>query len=267
MPAAIPAAIIGSAAIGAIASSNAADDAASAQENAANKAAAQQDKATQFQQEQLAQTRANLQPYVNSGGGAATNLQAGTTGNGEFNKPFTMADLMKYKTPGYEFTQQQGEQALNRSLAAQGRYGSGAATKSLTSYATGLANQTAQDAFNNYNTDLNNRFNRLSNTASLGENAASGLGSNANSAAGNIATSTNASGNYGTQAGNASAAGSIGSARALTQPLSLSTIGSLGLFKNPLSSDTTSINNSATNNFSGGSDGLGYQTVSDSMIG
>ena len=68
--------------------------------------------------------------------------------------------------PGYQFQLQQGNQALERSLAARGLGQSGAALKAAQEYGQGLANQT----YNDY-------FNRQAQLAGQGFGAAQGLGS------------------------------------------------------------------------------------------
>jgi hypothetical protein len=98
-----------------------------------------------------------------------------------------------------------------------------AALKGAAEYATGLADKTYLDQFNvrqqnfqdmlNLNTgqqgNLTGQFNRLNAIATLGENAAAGLGTIGQNAA---ATS----GNYLNQAGLASAAGAQGATSAIT---------------------------------------------------
>lgn len=52
-------------------------------------------------------------------------------------------------TPGFKFQQQQGEDAINRSLGAQGKVFSGEALKAASEYNTGLSSKYYQDAVNN----------------------------------------------------------------------------------------------------------------------
>jgi len=117
-----------------------------------------------YQQAQM-QAQQQLNPYAQAGRTAVQNLQA----------PNTEA-LMN--DPGYQFQLQQGNQALERSLAARGLGQSGAALKAAQQYGQGLANQT----YNDY-------FNRQQSIAGQGLQASSGIGSmigqgaNANAAA------------------------------------------------------------------------------------
>ena len=96
------------------------------------------------------------------------------------------------QTPGYQFTRDQGLEAVNRSAAASGYRGSGNVLQELTKYASGLAQQTYAD-----------EFTRRYNIASLGVNAASNLAG--------AATQT------GGQAANALLEGSMGKASAQGQ--------------------------------------------------
>lgn len=89
-----------------------------------------------------AQSQAALAPYLASGAQAnqqlASNLASG----------FDASNL--YNDPGYQFTKQQGEEAINRSLGATGNVFSGRALKAAQDYGTGLADQTYNDAYNRW---------------------------------------------------------------------------------------------------------------------
>lgn len=106
-----------------------------------NQAQAQKDA-----EEQLlaAQGRAEsaMAPYTATGAAAndqlAQRLQAG----------FQPGDLTQ--DPGYQFQLQQGQEALNKQLAAQGGLDSGRALKAATEYSQGLADQTYQNAYNRW---------------------------------------------------------------------------------------------------------------------
>ena len=106
---------------------------------------------TLMQQSQAAQ--AQLNPYAQAGQTALGNLQAPS-----------MEALQN--DPGYQFQLQEGNQALERSLAAQGMGQSGAAMKAAQRYGQGLASQ----SYNDY-------FNRQNSIANRGYGAAQGLGS------------------------------------------------------------------------------------------
>lgn len=105
-----------------------------------------------YQQAQL-EAQSQLDPYAQAGQAALQNIQAPN-----------MEALMN--DPAYQFQLQQGNQALERSLAARGLGQSGAALKAAQQYGQGLANQTYQQYFD-----------RQAQMARQGLNAAGGLGS------------------------------------------------------------------------------------------
>lgn len=86
----------------------------------------------------------------------------------------TQQDLEKY--PGYKFQLDQGDLALQNANSVGGSALSGAALKSLMTFNQGLAASNYNSYFNQFQTQQNNIFNRLSGIASLGQNAASNVG-------------------------------------------------------------------------------------------
>lgn len=133
--------------------------------------------------------------------------------------PFDPLAALK-KTPGYQFSLDQGLQATQNSYASHGLAKSGAALKGAANYAEGLAGTT-------YEQQLQNYFQLLGG----GQNAAAGIGGFGTTAAANA-------GNNITSAGAATAAGTVGSANAITgaignvagQAISQYNQGSPGLF-------------------------------------
>ena len=111
------------------------------------------------------QIRTDYTPYTSAGANAANKLNSYINNTPSFN----MADF--YNDPGYQFTLQQGQNAVNNSAAAKGGLLSGAAAKGLTSYSTGLANQTYNDAWNRYMQNRQQTFGELSGVAGMGQNA------------------------------------------------------------------------------------------------
>ena len=104
----------------------------------------------------------------------------------------------------------EGLKGLERSAAARGGLLSGSALKGITRYGQGLASDEYQNAFNRYQTTRTNTLNPFASLAGVGQ-----LSSN---------TLTNAAGQFGQQigsniigAGNAAAAGQIGTANAISQ--------------------------------------------------
>lgn len=113
-------------------------------------------------------------------------------------KPITMDQATLEKTPGYQFNLSQGLKSVQNSAAARGLGNSGAALKGAAQYATGLADSTYQNQFNNAVTNQTNQFNRLTNVAQSGQNAAAGLGGigqqTASNIGGNLVGASNAQG-------------------------------------------------------------------------
>lgn len=93
------------------------------------------------------------------------------------------------KDPGFQFRQQQGNDALNNSLAARGGLMSGNALKAAMDYNSGLASQ-----------EYGNYWNRLAGLAGVGQTANNTMASVGQSTAQNVGNST-------MQAGNARASG------------------------------------------------------------
>lgn len=114
--------------------------------------------------------------------------------------------------PGYAFRQQEGEQALQRQLAAGGKLYSGEAMKDMARFSQGLASQEYGAAFDRFNVGQTNQFNRLASISGIGQTAANQTGAAgqnyANQAGANIIG-----------AGNAAAAGRVGAANAWTGAL------------------------------------------------
>lgn len=163
-------------------------------------------------------------PFTAVGNTATTGLNTALTDPFKFN----IQD-----DPGYAFRSQQGQKAVEQSAAARGGTMSGGTLKALTQYGQGFASQEYQNAFSRHQQQLENLFKG----AGLGFNAATSKSNNfnQNSAlqvgltgsdigilgdASQINTgilgenSRLASDNF-TGAGNAQAAGTVGSANAL----------------------------------------------------
>lgn len=143
---------------GAVISSNAAGSAATKQSNAA-------DYATQVQQQEYNQTRADQQPWRDAGASALSQM-----GDPSFSKTFNPTD-METVDPGYAFRMKQGQDALERSAAARGGLQSGGTLKAITQYGQDYASGEYQNAYNRFTNDQTNRFNRLSSIAGLGQTA------------------------------------------------------------------------------------------------
>jgi len=162
-----------------------------------------------YQQQALQQMQQNLAPYQAIGTSVLPQLltslgyqgQFGSNGQltGVSGQGFQFNPSNLENTPGYQFTLGQGLNAVNNQQSAMGLNNSGAQGKALANYATGLAqntyNQQYQNALNTYQTNAS----QLGGLLNLGQNAAAGVGNaayNAYGAMGNAASAgTVAAGN------------------------------------------------------------------------
>lgn len=195
-------------------------------------------KAAGLQEQMYGYTAANEAPYMNLGAstadltgafaqrnalnyGSSPYLTAATAAMPATSGAMTEAELQQ--TPGYQFTLGQGLKMTQAANAAKGLGVSGAALKGAATYATGLADQTYSNRFNEaqttfsdwlsqnsqYQGNLTNAYNMLSDATKIGSNAAAQTGQTG-------ASLSNAAGNYTNQAGQASAAGVTGASNAVT---------------------------------------------------
>ncbi len=217
---------------------------AKASKSAASTEAASADRASQVQEDMYNQTRTDQQPWLKSGTAALNNLnwlmgitpqastsQPGTTPDqynftggaaespytpeeglnkdigayGSLSKSFGLSDF--YTDPGYQFSLDQGRKSIQASAAANGGLYSGATMKALQTYGQNTAAGQYQTAYERYNTNQSNLFNRLSGMAGTGQQSAQSLGATG-------ANTANQIGNNLTSAGSAQAAGQMGSANA-----------------------------------------------------
>ncbi|MDT7514549.1 hypothetical protein [Rhodoferax mekongensis] len=165
--------------------------------DASRRAASQQAdaaaRATEAQAAALAQQREDLQPWVVPGKLANNKLSQmlGLDGTSSF----TSDD------PSYAFRFNEGQKAVDNGAASRGMSLSGGALKALQKYGQGMAS-----------TEFQNSFNRYKSVSDSGQNAAAGQGAATmnfgNSKASNLL-----------EAGNAEAAGTMGTANALSGAL------------------------------------------------
>jgi hypothetical protein len=201
----IAGAIVGSAVIGGVA----ANSAASKQEDAANNA-------TNLQNTINNQNIARNKPFVDAGTAAVGRLadlegtsgNAGAAGYGSLTSGFTPADFLANKDPGYDFQLRTGENAIQSRDAATGSAIGGAALKDLNNFAQGTAASGYQSAFDRYQTQTNNVYQRLASLAGIGQASA-----NNSAASGNAFGAAAGSNMIG--AGNARAAGTVGVANSI----------------------------------------------------
>ena len=196
-------AIGGSALVGAGASLFGSGEQASAETNATNQA-------NQLQQQEFNTTQANQAPYRQAGYGALNTITQDQANGTGFAAPFDASKLAS--TPGYQFQLQQGNQAIQRSAAAQGGLLSGAAGKAMDQYSQGLAGNTYQQQFGDYLAQSNQQYNQLAGVAGLGEGATVNANNTGTAAINSIGQNTIAGA---TGAANAGAAGLIGASNSL----------------------------------------------------
>ena len=163
----VAAAIIGGAVVSGAATVASGSMAASATKDASNAAISEQQQALTSQQ-------AIAQPYTALGTSAMPQYEALLGIGPGANSATTLAALQN--TPGYQFTQQQGQQGILNAASASGGVG-GNTLAALDQYNTGLADQTYQSAVGN-----------AQGAVGLGQAAAAGQASNIGTAAGNISS-------------------------------------------------------------------------------
>ena len=184
---------------GALITSSSASDAASQQSSAANSAAQ-----TQLQ---MFNTINNQQaPWRQAG---VSSLNDIATLQPQFQHQFNASDLNANMAPNYAFQLAQGQGAEKNAANLQTGLVSGNAMKGLEDYTQGTAQNAYQNAFNNYNTNQTNIFNRLSSIAGMGQTATNNTGTAGTTLAGNQGSAQMASGYYQGQ-------GTVNSANALS---------------------------------------------------
>lgn len=134
----------------------------------------------------------------------------GSMGFGSLLRNFTAEDFQK--EPGYEFRLAEGMKGITNSAAARGGLLSGAALKAAGRYNQDFASNEYGNAYNRWNNDKTQQYNRLASLAGVGQTAASQIGNQA------VQTGQSISNNI-TGAGNARASGYVGMGNALTNSI------------------------------------------------
>lgn len=130
------------------------------------------------------QTRTDQAPWRQAGGSALDALTSyyGLPGaDGKTPNPTTTAandNKLIQNLPGYQFNLQQGNQAVQRNLAANGLLDSGAAQKALTQYGQGMATQATGQYLNGLQSLAGLGQTATANTGAVGANTANQVGSN-----------------------------------------------------------------------------------------
>lgn len=188
-------AIVGSAAIGA----NASSKAARTQAAAADRAAAGQERMFE-RQVQLSE------PWRKAGETALNKLVPLATEYTPFGMQQFQAD------PGYGFRMSEGMKALERSAAARGGLLSGSMLKGIQRFGQDLGSQEYANAFNRYQTERAARLQPLQSLAGVGQTTAQQIGEAGMRTAQNVGETL-------TSGAAARASGYVGGANALTQGL------------------------------------------------
>jgi hypothetical protein len=194
-------AIIGAAGVGsAVIGSKAAKKAAKTQAAAAGEA-------SDVTLKMYEQTREDLQPYAGTGGSALTSIAdmygLPSAKNPKGGQAFSESALAAFRnSPDYQVALKEGIRARDLSAASKGNLLSGGQEKRIAEYGSDLANM----KFGQY-------MNRLYDLAGMGQNAAAGQGSAATNAGSSLAR-------LALDAGESRAAGTVGSANAITDGIS-----------------------------------------------
>lgn len=142
---------------------------------------------------------------ANNGYGDTVNTDTGAYGSLTHN--FDATDFANNMDPAYAWDVQQGQDALQRTQSANGGLLSGASAKAISDYTQNQASNEYQNAYDRYNTNQTNLYNRLAGVSGTGMQGASDVASNGTTAANNAS-------NLITGAGTAQGAGITGQANA-----------------------------------------------------
>lgn len=173
-------------------------------------------KASDSQMAMYDTTRGDLQPYNTAGQNALSSLGTRLDSLSQDVAPIKMDQATLEQTPGYQFNLSQGLKSVQNSAAARGLGSSGAALKGAGTFATGLADSTFQNQFNNSLSNANlglasrqQSFNQLLGVSQLGESAGAQTGDYGTRTAQSVGQNTIAG-------GTAQAAGINGAASSLS---------------------------------------------------
>jgi hypothetical protein len=168
-------------------------------------------------------TRADNAPFLQNGQAGSNRLSrllglsgdSGASDYGSLTRKFNSNDLANdtVYNSGLQFGLDEGTKALNNQASANGSYLSGATAKALTRYGNDYATTKAGDAYNRYNNDNTNIYNRLAGITGAGQQAASQVGSAGANYGNNVS-------NTATSLGNARAASGIAAGNAISGGIS-----------------------------------------------
>ena len=178
--------------------------ASNASKSAANTVANATTAGQQQMQGNLQALSPNYTPYMNLGQTGVNQLNAQLP---NLTQSFGPQQLQSNLAPNYQFMLNQGLGAQSQAMNVGG--GGSNINTANTKFAEDYASNAYQNAFNNYQTQQSNIFNRLASVAGIGSNAVSGLSNLATGTASNITQ-------LGVGGAQATAAGITGSANAIS---------------------------------------------------
>jgi hypothetical protein len=135
-------------------------------ENAADTQAAAANRASDTQLQMFNTVNAQGAPWRQAGANALGTISEMQP---QFTHSFDANDLKTNLAPNYDFQLQQGLGAIRNAGNMQTGLISGNTLRGINDYAQNFAGNAYQQAFNNYNAQQTNIFNRLSNIAGLGQ--------------------------------------------------------------------------------------------------
>lgn len=212
--------VAGATVVSGVLGANAATDAAEMQANAQRESAAMQKAMFDKQNQQQTGYRAAGQGALSQIGALGSGQyqtydEAGNpvgtpqTGSGYLTKQFTPQDFAEGIDPGYAFRLKQGQEQAMRQANLGGGAISGNALAGLQDYTQGQASQEYANTFNRFQTQRGNIYNTLASIAGLGQTSLGQTGTAGTQAGANIGQAIS-------NAGSASAAGTVGSANAIS---------------------------------------------------
>jgi hypothetical protein len=188
--------------LGALATIHSSNQQSRAARNAATQQANAAADANRTQLEMFNQNRKDQEPWRQAGSNA---LGFMTNNMGDLTRNFTMADFQK--DPGYDFRMSEGQRALERGAAARGGLMSGGALKAITRYGQDYASNEFNNAYNRFNADRDQKYNKYAGMAGVGQAATNQIGqmgqNYASNYGNNVMGAANAQGAAGMAAANA----------------------------------------------------------------
>ena len=127
------------------------------------------------QQREWNQAQQEMQPWLTAGTGAINQLAMLTQPGGQLYQTTPTLDQLQMD-PSYRWRMQEGINALAASGAAAGNYGSGNLGVALQNYGQNLASTEYSNAWNRWQQEQAQLFNRLSGVAGTGQATAATLG-------------------------------------------------------------------------------------------